>query len=88
MANRDDRLKRVFAKAAEIDKRRMEQIANQKKIINRLMEINQAYEETLENIASDQPRNRGIAHDLARDALDKAVEINKKHREQEGEQDG
>jgi hypothetical protein len=41
MTNRDERMKRVFAKAAEIDARRQEQIERQKKIINRLLEENQ-----------------------------------------------
>lgn len=70
----------IILKAQELDDRRQEQIANQVKIINRLMEINQHYEETLSEIGE------GIevgAPQLAREALDKAAGINKKHRKED-----
>jgi len=74
----------VIDRAVELDLRRQEQIANQVKIINRLTEVNQHYEGTLAEIGE------GIevgAPQLAREALDKAVEINKKHRSEEKQGD-
>lgn len=70
----------ILKHADELDARRREQIDNQKKIINRLVEINQHYEGTLSEIGEGVEVG---APQLAREALNKAVEINKKHRERE-----
>lgn len=69
----------ILQSAAEQDGRRQEQIRNQTVIINRLLEVNQHYEGTLQEIGE------GIevgAPQLAREALDKAAEINKRHRQE------
>jgi hypothetical protein len=72
----------IILKAQELDDRRQEQIQNQVKIINRLVEINQHYEGTLEEIAANYYES-GTVHDMAREALDKVAEINKKHRKED-----
>lgn len=75
--NRELTRAEILKEAAAQDQRRQEQITNQSKIISRLLDINQVYEGTLTEIGE------GIevgAPQLAREALDKAAEINKRHR--------
>lgn len=77
----------MLERARQLDLRRQEQIANQAKIINRLVEVNVMYEHEMDRIAALGLDTK--AGTWATQALDKAAEINKKHREQNKEkQDG
>jgi hypothetical protein len=79
----------VIAEAAEQDERRQAQIRNQTTIINRLLEVNQTYEAALEEITKNTaPGSRQGNINIAREALDNAAEINKKHRKRSGEANG
>jgi hypothetical protein len=74
----------ILEHADELDARRREQIQNQVKIINRLTDLNMHYESVLAGIAEGVLDGSPA---VAQEALDKAAEINKKHRKQENKND-
>jgi hypothetical protein len=78
--NRELTRAEILEVAAAQDQRRQEQITNQAKIISRLLDINQAYEEALELLAMDDGTPISESQRAAREALDKAAVINERHR--------